>query len=89
MTLPDLRRRLLGMRAELVDRLGQGIDGGTLALLGSVDAAIRAVEAAAVLDADPADHVALSDDGRSRAPRRHFGTSRSWPAGWRMANFCR
>ena len=61
-----LRARLLAMRAELVERLAcDKIEGGTLALLAGINAAIEAYEAAAE---EPADVVAtgravLSDDG--------------------------
>jgi hypothetical protein len=61
-----LRVRLIAMRAELVERLAcDGIEGGTLALLAGINAAIEACDLAAER---PADMVAngravLSDDG--------------------------
>jgi hypothetical protein len=44
----DLRQRLITMRAELVEQLSAQIDGGVLALLGSVGAAIAALDAMVV-----------------------------------------
>jgi hypothetical protein len=41
----DLRQRLETMRADLVEQLAAQIDGGVLALLGSVGAAIVALDA--------------------------------------------
>ena len=41
----DLRQRLVAMRADLVERLAARIDGGVMALLGSVGAAIAALDA--------------------------------------------
>jgi hypothetical protein len=40
----DLRSRLCDMRAELVGKLEQQIDGGMLALLAAVQSAIAAVD---------------------------------------------
>ena len=40
----DLRERLITMRAELVERLSAQIDGGLLALLGSVGAELAALD---------------------------------------------
>ena len=42
--LDRLRDRLRDMRDGLIERLAQRIDGGDLALLGSVGAALRAVD---------------------------------------------
>jgi hypothetical protein len=41
----ELRERLVAMREDLVGRLAARIDGGEMALLGSVGAAIAAVDA--------------------------------------------
>ena len=41
----ELRRHLVDMRADLVERLSMQIDGDVLALLGSVGAAIAALDA--------------------------------------------
>jgi hypothetical protein len=41
----DLREKLVEMRADLVEQLAAQIDGGVLALLGSVGAAIVALDA--------------------------------------------
>jgi hypothetical protein len=43
--IADLRERLIGMRADLAERLAARIDGGVMALLGSVHAALVAVDA--------------------------------------------
>ena len=43
--LTALREKLVGLRDELVDRLAANLDGGEIALLGSVGAAIAAVDA--------------------------------------------
>jgi hypothetical protein len=43
--LAELRERLFAMREDLVGRLVARIDGGEMALLGSVGAAIAAVDA--------------------------------------------
>ena len=43
--LAELRERLVAMRCDLAERLAQRIDGGVMALLGSVGAAIAAVDA--------------------------------------------
>ena len=43
--LTELRERLVAMREDLVGRLVARIDGGEMALLGSVGAAIAAVDA--------------------------------------------
>ena len=59
----DLRSRLCGMRAELVERLARGIEGGDLALLGTVHGAISAVDAVPEDVADAARAV-VSDDGK-------------------------
>jgi hypothetical protein len=42
--LAGLRRRLIAMRQELVADLGIEIEGGTLALLGSVNSAVAAAQ---------------------------------------------
>jgi hypothetical protein len=44
----DLRERLIVMRADLVEQLAAQIDGGVLALLGSVGAALVALDAMVV-----------------------------------------
>jgi hypothetical protein len=61
---PDLRARLVHMRAELVEMLiRKGVpDGGMIALLGSVGAALEALDRAPV-EAEPADRAVVSDDG--------------------------
>jgi|SRR5579884_2280081 len=56
-----LRTKLLDMRASLVERLAHRLDGGNLALLGTVAAAIAAVERAGADGAEPAQHVAVID----------------------------
>ena len=63
--LATLRRRLIAMRQELVADLGIEIEGGTLALLGSVNSAVAAIEAELVIEADPADRAIVSDDGEA------------------------
>jgi hypothetical protein len=51
------------MRTELIDRLARnGVDGGMIALLGSVGAALEAVDCTPV-EAEPADRAVVSDDG--------------------------
>jgi hypothetical protein len=66
--MPDLRAalraRLLYMRAELVEMLvRKGVpDGGMIALLGSVGAALDALDRAPV-DAEPAARAVVSEDG--------------------------
>jgi hypothetical protein len=60
----DLRSRLCEMRAELVGKLEQRIDGGMLALLGTVHGAISAVDAVPE-EVDPADRAVVSDDGET------------------------
>jgi hypothetical protein len=60
----DLRSRLCEMRAELVGKLEQRIDGGMLALLGTVHGAIAAVDAVPEDVADAARAV-VSDDGET------------------------
>jgi hypothetical protein len=42
--IADLRERLIAMRADLAERLAARIDGGIMALLGSVHAALVAVD---------------------------------------------
>jgi hypothetical protein len=44
----DLRRELVGMRGRLVGRLAQRLGGGDLALLGTVVAALAAVDRTAI-----------------------------------------
>jgi hypothetical protein len=68
----DLRSRLCDMRAALVERLERRIEGGDLALLGSVNAGIDAVDAtsdddAAPEDVAPAARAVVSDDGEKIA----------------------
>jgi hypothetical protein len=41
----DLRERLIAMRADLVEQLAERVDGGVMTLLGSVGAAIAALDA--------------------------------------------
>jgi hypothetical protein len=48
----DLRERLCGLRAALVGRLVKHIDGGDIALLGSVGAAIATLDAMPSIEAD-------------------------------------
>jgi hypothetical protein len=43
--LAELRERLVTLRQDLVGRLAASLDGGKIALLGSVGAAIAAVDA--------------------------------------------
>jgi hypothetical protein len=43
--LAELRERLVAMRLDLTERLAARIDGGVMALLGSVGAAIAALDA--------------------------------------------
>jgi hypothetical protein len=58
-----LRARLVIMRGELVEMLvRKGVDGGMIALLGSVGAALEALDRAPV-EAEPADRAVVSDDG--------------------------
>jgi hypothetical protein len=40
----DLRERLIAMRADLVEQLAAQIDGGVMTLLGSVGAALAALD---------------------------------------------
>jgi hypothetical protein len=60
----ELRTKLHHMRAELVEMLiRKGVpDGGMIALLGSVGAALEALDRAPV-EAEPADRAVVSDDG--------------------------
>ena len=60
--MSDLRARLYHMRAGLVGRLAKRIEGGDLALLGTVHGAIEAV-AAVPEEAAPAARAAVTDDG--------------------------
>jgi hypothetical protein len=59
-----LRPRLLVLRADALDRLAEadGIDGGMLALLGNVGAALDALDAVPV-DAAPVERAVVVDDG--------------------------
>ena len=63
----EARGRLTVMRAELVKWLVRdGVEGGTLALIAGVNAAIEAIDATAEAPADAAGigRVVVSDDGR-------------------------
>jgi hypothetical protein len=58
------------MRAQLLEQLAEGIDGGVLALLASVNGALAAVEAGEQLAAAPTSaardgRIVVSDDGIS------------------------
>jgi hypothetical protein len=50
--LGELRQRLIAMRSDLAERLSARIDGGVMALLGSVHAALVTVDA---MQAEPED----------------------------------
>jgi hypothetical protein len=54
----ELRGRLVDMRAALVERLAKRMDGGDLALLGSVGAALATLDAMPPIEAEaaPQDH---------------------------------
>ena len=68
-----LRACLIGMRAELVERMARaGIEGGTLTLLAGVSAAIEATEAVAEAPAAAfeGDRAVLADDGATRIVSR-------------------
>jgi hypothetical protein len=64
-----LRAQLLDMRGALLEQLAEGIDGGALALLASVNGALAAVEASEQLAAANGvardGRVVISDDGTS------------------------
>jgi hypothetical protein len=59
----DLRSRLCSMRSEIVEKLSQQFDGGFLALLGSVQSAIGAVDAVPEDEVEPAARAVVADDG--------------------------
>ena len=59
---PDLRDRLLGMRAVLLAGLEKQIDAGHLALLAGINAALLAADAQAVAAEDAARAI-VADDG--------------------------
>jgi hypothetical protein len=58
------RSRLCGMRAELVERLARRIEGGDLALVGTVHAALAAVDSTPI-EAVAAARAVVADDGRT------------------------
>jgi hypothetical protein len=65
---PSLRAVLVDMRSQLVEQLAEGIDGGVLALLGTVHTAIAALEASEQIAANGAardGRIVVSDDGTS------------------------
>jgi hypothetical protein len=66
---PSLRAVLLDMRTQLLEQLGEGIDGRVLALLASVSGALAAVEASEQLAAANGvardGRIVVSDDGTS------------------------
>jgi hypothetical protein len=61
----ELRTKLVHMRAELIEMLvRKGVpDGGMLALLGSVGAALESIDRMPPVDAEPAARAVVSDDG--------------------------
>jgi hypothetical protein len=64
MNAAPLRAQLFDMRAALIEKLGQRIDGGALALLGSVGAAIAALDDDLAVE-PAAGRAILADDGQA------------------------
>ena len=58
----ETRRRLIEMRSGLLTDLDRQIDAGQLALLAGINAALAAIDAQPA-EREPADRVALADDG--------------------------
>jgi hypothetical protein len=61
----ETRQRLVEMRERLVVDLGERIDGGTMSLLLAINAAISAIDAEPLPEAESAGRAVVSDDGET------------------------